>query len=356
MVIPRNLFSALTRHAVDLKRFENGMVKRIIQLLLDSEKDILAKMIRIDPTQVSVDRYRYQRLEKLLKETDGILNEVMNEAEKQTAGELIDLAKVEAVVGQKKLESAIGSTDLSVIVDLNIKTVSVAQLKAMVEESAIQGATIGKWFEEIQAGTMNSIQKSLNIGMSQGETIGELTRRISGTKENNYTDGVYSGTTRRTVEAMVRTAVTHVSNRALAMTYQENEDITKEYKYMATLDGRTSLICVSLDGKVFKYDDPRAKMPPQHPRCRSVILPIIDWNGLNIKPPKEGNRASMAGAVPGDTTYMEWLKEQSNDFQDEVLGPGRAKLFRSGQIDAGDLIRTDNRIITLDELQKRNAA
>jgi hypothetical protein len=36
------------------------------------------------------------------------------------------------------------------------------------------------------------------------------------------------------------------------------------------------------------------------------------------------------GHVPARTTYAEWLRTQSKEFQNDVLGPARADLFRGG--------------------------
>jgi hypothetical protein len=38
----------------------------------------------------------------------------------------------------------------------------------------------------------------------------------------------------------------------------------------------------------------------------------------------------MNGEEPATQTYGPWLKKQPRGVQDEVLGPGRAKLFREG--------------------------
>lgn len=45
------------------------------------------------------------------------------------------------------------------------------------------------------------------------------------------------------------------------------------YTYRAILDGRTSEICISLNGKVFSIEDAQVgvNMPPMHHRCRSHI-------------------------------------------------------------------------------------
>ena len=131
---------------------------------------------------------------------------------------------------------------------------------------------------------------------------------------------------------------------------------------MATLDSRTSLRCASLDGQVFPIGTgPR---PPQHPNCRSTITPVTkSWRELakpgalkrgrgadnldalferrlkgkgftpdQIAGIKRATRASMTGQVPGKLTYARWLRRQPAAFQDDVLGPTRAALFRDGTL------------------------
>jgi SPP1 gp7 family putative phage head morphogenesis protein len=46
----------------------------------------------------------------------------------------------------------------------------------------------------------------------------------------------------------------------------------KKYRYVATLDSRTSSICAALDGREFEYG--KGPMPPQHFNCRSTTVPI----------------------------------------------------------------------------------
>jgi hypothetical protein len=85
-----------------------------------------------------------------------------------------------------------------------------------------------------------------------------------------------------------------------------------------------------LDGQVFKLG--KGPKPPIHIRCRSTTVAELDerFNFL-----KEGaQRASKDGPVSSNQTYYEWLKTQSSEFQDEVLGKARAKLFREGGLSA----------------------
>jgi len=62
----------------------------------------------------------------------------------------------------------------------------------------------------------------------------------------------------------------------------------------------------------------------------------------------------MDGQVPAKMTYNEWLKTKPAEFQNEVLGPNRAKLFRAGMPVDRFVNRAGDKL-TLDDLRKRDA-
>jgi SPP1 gp7 family putative phage head morphogenesis protein len=158
------------------------------------------------------------------------------------------------------------------------------------------------------------------------------------------------------VVSIVRTSVNQVANEASNRVYESNQDITKKYKYVATLDSRTSAICRALDGRVFEYG--KGPKPPQHFGCRSTIVPEIDYEGLGFEPPRPGKRAAKGGLVDADTNYGQWLLDQGTARQQEVLG-SKAPYFRMlarkhGARDAmAKLVRDDGSELTLKQLQSR---
>jgi SPP1 gp7 family putative phage head morphogenesis protein len=172
------------------------------------------------------------------------------------------------------------------------------------------------------------------------------------------------------VLTIVRTSVQDVSNQASQQVYRANPDITGKYRYVATLDGRTSPICRSLDGQEFKYGD--GPTPPQHWNCRSSTIPIIDYQALGIPPPDWGTgpskRASKDGPVDGSVvvdgkrvanSYGYWLKNQPKAYREEVLGKTRAAYFdklaekSNPQKALVQLVREDGSEVTLKQLQQR---
>ena len=151
-----------------------------------------------------------------------------------------------------------------------------------------------------------------------------------GTKALNYTDGV-TALNKRQAQALVSTAVAHTANEARQTFYGANDDLIKGVQWISTLDARTTPICQSRDGTIYPVDSgPR---PPAHFRCRSSTAPVLKSYkelGIDLDEAPAGTRASMDGQVPEAETYQSWLKKKPAAFQDEVLGPTRAKLFREG--------------------------
>jgi SPP1 gp7 family putative phage head morphogenesis protein len=165
------------------------------------------------------------------------------------------------------------------------------------------------------------------------------------------------------VIALVRTSVNQVANAASQQVYESNQDITRRYRYIATLDTRTSAICRALDGKEFDYG--KGPTPPQHFNCRSTTVAVVNYDqlsknfGFKVEPPPPGKRASMDGPVPADTSYGEWLSKQGRSVQAEVLGQGKVPYFnllsrKHGPRDAmAKLVRDDGSELTLDQLRQR---
>jgi SPP1 gp7 family putative phage head morphogenesis protein len=120
------------------------------------------------------------------------------------------------------------------------------------------------------------------------------------------------------IMSLVRTSINQVANSASMAVYEANQDISKKYRYIATLDSRTSSICRALDNREFEYG--KGPTPPQHFGCRSTIVAVID---PDILPPSTiAKRASADGPVPINTSYGQWLaeKHQGETYADFGLG------------------------------------
>jgi len=141
------------------------------------------------------------------------------------------------------------------------------------------------------------MNQELTAGFASGQSINTISNRLADTMGSGY----------RAAERLVRTETSYMANAAEKASYQEAG--IEEYKFLATLDGRTSEVCQDLDGEVFKVAEavPGKNYPPMHPYCRSTTVTVLDGEVMErlqrrAKDPVTGESI----LVPADMTYKEW--------------------------------------------------
>lgn len=82
-----------------------------------------------------------------------------------------------------------------------------------------------------------------------------------------------------------------------------------QYEILATLDRKTSDICRSMDGKVFKMSEFKAGVtaPPLHPWCRSCTVPHIEGLDSGLRAARDDD--GKVYYVPGSMKYPEWKEK-----------------------------------------------
>jgi SPP1 gp7 family putative phage head morphogenesis protein len=252
--------------------------------------------------------------------------------------------------------------------------------------TAAQGATItlpngevvSKAFRGIAVDQAERFSQVVRQGLLTGEPTPAIAKRLIGNLEfgeraRNVRQLVAAGGQATAVAdnqviTLVRTSINQVANTASQQVYEANQDITKRYRYVATLDTRTSAICRALDGQEFPYG--KGPTPPQHFNCRSTTIPVIDYDKLGFTPPPAGTRASAGGQVPANESYGQWLaKKQKGETDADLLqrqamalGAGKVQYFRrlsekyGPQNALAKLVRDDGSELTLDNLRARYGA
>lgn len=214
------------------------------------------------------------------------------------------------------------------------------------------GVLLDSIFARIADDTRQRVEQVIRDGLSKDQTNQQIIQRIKGRKALNYQDGLLDQS-RSQIATMVRTARSHVSNVALNETYTA---IGVEYvKFIATLDSRTSKICMGYSDKVYKKDEPHP-VPPLHPNCRSILIPVSDDSGKTIGMRPFNNKVNgegEIGVVDSNTTFKGWFDKQDAAFQKSWLGPTRYKLFKEGKYSLDKFIDPlTGQPFTLAELKK----
>lgn len=378
---------ATLRHQIGVRRYASGLADRVAKLLETADRDLTSqlrqRLARFKGEGRALD-YTGQRWKALIKDMTDQRAEALAEASKLIRTDLAGFSVAE------------GSREVSILtaaipIKLELATVAADQLRAILTSQPFQGRLLGDWFKKLKVDDGARLVQALQIGMVQGQPIDDLVRTVVGTRANAYADGILA-ITRRDANTIVRTAVNHVSNAARGYVWDANQDIIQAEIWTATLDGRTSASCRGRDGHGAPVGDnklpdgvpplsPPDVRPPGHMNCRSIMVAFLNGIGLVGRRPTvtdirtrrqreidfraEAKRtgksiqtiraewaAKNIGGVPAATTYQDFLMRQSVLFQNEVLGPTRAALFRNGGLKLDQFIDRAGNSLTLDELAK----
>jgi SPP1 gp7 family putative phage head morphogenesis protein len=386
--------AALYRNAIDLNRYSNSVARRVINAYNDIIIDATNQLRVIDDLAAPDKAARLRGILAQLKQS---LATWAGDATELTATELQGLAELQSEFVTDQLRkvlpagsrNAVRTVEISPQFAQSVVTTDPTQLNvvalsddlfaavqgapATFSLTAAKGATITlpngevleKAFRGVAVDQAERFSQVVRNGLLTGETTPSIAKRLIG----NLQFGEEAKTVRQLVAAggqstavadnqvmaLVRTSINQVANSASQQVYEANQDITKKYRYVATLDSRTSSICAALDGREFEYG--KGPMPPQHFNCRSTTVPIID---PDILPPSTiAKRASADGPVPINTSYGQWLKDQPLKTQQDVLGASKVPYFnrlveKYGARDAmAKLVRDDGSELTLVQLRKR---
>lgn len=387
---------ALYRNAIDLNRFSNSVARRIINAYNDIIIDAVNQLRTIDELAAPV---KAARLRAILAQLKDSLGTWAGDATEITATELQGIAQLQSEFVANQLRKALpaGARDAvrtveispqfaQIVVTTDPTQINVVALSddlfaavqgapATFNLTAAQGATITlpngevvtKAFRGIAVDQAERFSQVVRQGLLTGEPTPAIAKRLIGSlqfgeeaktvKQLIAAGGQATAVADNQVIALVRTSINQVANTASQQVYEANQDITPRYRYVATLDTRTSAICRALDGREFEYG--KGPTPPQHFNCRSTTVPVIDYKALGFTPPPAGTRASADGQVPVNESYGQWLAKQPLPVKAKALGANKVAYFdklsaKYGPKDAiAKLVRDDGSELTLDQLRAR---
>lgn len=339
MAVNDDLADALTRHQIYLQRYGSATVRKILALLKRSDAQILERLLREDLSALSRTRQ-----ERLLTEMRRSFESAYTDA---TGALQLDLEALATYEGEYQLDL------FRRVLPVKLETVapSADQLLAAVNSRPFQGKLLKEVYTELSASAFRKVRDTIRAGIVEGRTTDQVVRDIRGRRSMGFRDGIMESN-RRATETVVRTAINHTANTAREYTYERNGNLIKGVRWNSTLDGRTSAVCRARDGKV--YEPGKGPRPPAHFNCRSSTSPVTkSWRelGFDIDELPPATRASMNGRVPADQDYDTWLRKQPKAFQEEVLGPTRAKLFRKG-LKMERFVDRKGSTLTLNELKR----
>ena len=298
--------SEFYRHAVDLNRFSNAEAKQIaiaynrlilqavaeLQILVEDERAFdrqtrLREIVR--QLRESLDNWAGESSALLAGELQGLavfeeqfiraqlLEMVPERLADQVRALQIDPAFARAVVMTDPIEIGLNvlSDDLLEAVGPSPATFRLTATQGA-QITLPNGSTVSKAFRGIAESQAELFTKTVQSGFLAGDSGPQMARRLKGrlkfadfgplsVRQLAQAGGQLTAVANHQVNTLVRTSVNQVANATSQATYKANAEITEKYKYVATLDSRTSARCRALDQQVFEYG--KGPTPPQHFNC-----------------------------------------------------------------------------------------
>lgn len=373
-------------HLIGLQRVSTGLRDKIHKLLNDTEADLRRAIedgLSALGTRPFASSRALQRLEALERDLRSLRGEAFSTAYDELRESLEQLVAHEPDFMKGLLEQ-------HAPVVLETIRPDVALLTALVKNQPLQGRTLERWMRNLQSTDIERINSQIRLGLVQGETGPQITRRVLGTRPMNGADGV-TEMTRREASTITRTAVNGLTQAARDEFTELNRDIVDKELFVATLDSRTTITCASLDGHTFAIG--KGPRPPMHLNCRSLRVALLGSTAIGSRPYKQSTERELlaeytkargfkattrddlprghkqtydeyarrrvrelTGTTPAKTTYEEFLNRQTVGFQNEVLGKTRAELFRAGGLKLDRFTDSEHMPLSVHELAQRERA
>ncbi len=227
----------------------------------------------------------------------------------------------------------------------------------------------GDFLENYIQNHLSSVQRTIRQTMATAITLNETVQQAA--NRLRIIDGIGN----KGANMIARTVFNHSSNATRLKSYEENSDLIKKYRFVATLDSRTTLICATTDGNTYNRlkDVPQ---PPLHPSCRSTVIPLTaldlaleeDGTFEDTRPAVVNQKAKTVKhrdgttstkftekeveQLPSGTTFKDFFERQPETWKKSYLGKSRYELYKSGNIEFKDLAK-NNQVVGLDQLKTK---
>ena len=141
------------------------------------------------------------------------------------------------------------------------------------------------------------LQENLTVGLIRGESVDKMAKRISRRLDVSMSNA----------KRLVRTETAYIHELATMESYKEAG--IEKYRFLATLDNKTSEICQELDRKEFPVEKaiPGENLPPMHPNCRSTTEAVFEDEIESYRTARASDGSQYM--VPRDMNYEEWKKK-----------------------------------------------
>lgn len=307
----QQIYDLTVENQIKFIRYANQKVGEALKLIDESDKEIANWVMTVD-----WDRPNVAGLEKIVARHHSLTTQFVQETMDEIA--LMAVAIEVAALANKSVNV--------------IQPAKVTILDA-VRTRIFGGAPMIDWITQHNRGDASRLVRTFREQRLRSPQRNAMLTSLIGSARRQRLNGA-RGTTRRGLETLIRTAVTHAVNSGRQTVHMANPKIVRAVQWASVLDTRTSEVCRSLDQKTFKVGEgPR---PPAHPNCRSVVVPLFWVSKRYVR-----------------ENWDEWFARQPDEVKKEAVGAKRFRLYKDGKVKPGEFRNAAGERYTLKELQDK---
>jgi hypothetical protein len=272
--INQQISDRLIARQIQAQRVETTLRREVLEHLAVLEQDILAAIKRADPTQFVLLSRRRREVETLMQaELDPLIQERYARIAALLDAALLRLARTEAGA----VEDIINGITATETVEAQPTE---RQLRAGVVQGIFPSArtptdlstTAGDWWSRAATSLSQRLRDQLTVSVSLEESLTQMTRRVRGTSDNGFQDGLMARA-RQDATRLLTTQMTHTMGETHAAVAAANAE-RLVLQHASLRDLKTSLVCIARDGKRFTatpdhtpigHDLPYLQGVPYHP-------------------------------------------------------------------------------------------
>jgi SPP1 gp7 family putative phage head morphogenesis protein len=338
---------AAVKHQIFLQRFVGTSNKQLLGFIRDINASV-QNLLEAANDQ-TLTKARYKKLLSAIRDLESEFAPTLKQKQKE---QLKALAAYEADFTARLLDRSANIEKAEKAIDFESVAPTTGQLRAAAGTDILNsrigygdtGQTVSEVLNDFTSKQVGQAMKTVRQGFATGQPVNQMA--------NDIAEALGSKVNRNQAQAIARTTVNHVASQSRNTFYNENKDILSHYKVIAILDGRTTITCQALDGKIFPIDE--FSPPPYHWNCRTTFIGIPKTSYIDLP---AGDRAAKGSDgvehVAANTDYGSWIKRQDTQFKVEVLGTKRAKLLDAG-MPIEKFVDERYKPITLDELRTKD--
>lgn len=251
---------------------------------------------------------RIERLQQLQNEIDRTMHNIYGQEKDFSTKHYVDLANESYYKSIFDIQQRVGFS-------FGFNTIDSNAIDRIINSKWLGSNYSQRIWKNTQA-LAKELKEELLINMVTGRTDREVAEIL----QNKFASGASDA------RRLVRTESCNLVNQMEMKSYEECD--IEYYRFVATLDLRTSSMCRALDRNRYKVSEqqPGFNCPPMHPWCRSTT--ICDISDAELSQTKRRARNPGKGkteTVPADTTYSEWYDKNVTNNPDAQIEEKKLK-------------------------------